>query len=160
METRSSGARSDQARLQPRPALGLRPWFALLRRARSLRRFAFAIAGRVTTAHSYRPMVALRCDAWRVDRVVVANTFLARLLGIHAAGATGVLLRSSSVHGMSLAEPLSVTHLTRAGAVVSHDRLEAGGRVRASGYWMLELPLDAAPPPPGARLTVLPSSPR
>jgi hypothetical protein len=40
---RNDTTEKDERLVYPRPALGLRPWFALERRALSLRRFAFAI---------------------------------------------------------------------------------------------------------------------
>jgi hypothetical protein len=141
--------------------LGLRPWFALLRRARSLRRFAFAMAGSVPAPVRYRPLpaVAVISGDWRVEGVVVAATFRQRLAGVHAAGVTGLLLHAGTVHGIGLVEPLRVIHLTASGTVVGHELLGAGGLVRARSHWLLEVPPVTPPPPIGARLTVLPSSP-
>ena len=145
---------------QPRPALGLRPWFALLRRARSLRRFAFAMPGSVPAPARYPPLptVAVICGDWRVEGVVVATTIRQRLAGVHAAEATGLLLHAGTVHGVGLSEPLRVIHLTASGTVVAHELLGGGGLVRARSHWLLEVPAVAPPPPIGARLTVLPSS--
>ncbi len=145
---------------QPRPAFGLRPWFALLRRARSLRRFAFAMAGRLPGAARYRrvPTVTLSCSDWQVRDVVVATTFRRRLIGIHSRAAWGLLVHTPSVHGVGLAEPLRILHLSGSGVVVGHDVLGVGGLVRAGDYWVLEIPIAAEPPPIGAQLTVLPSS--
>ena len=42
---RNRTTEEDERLRYPRPAFGLRPWFALERRARSLSRFAFAIVG-------------------------------------------------------------------------------------------------------------------
>ena len=160
MESGGKRARRDQLRLYPRPAFGLRPWFALLRRARSLRRFAFAMPGRVPGAVGYRrvPSVTLACSDWQVRGVVVATTFRKRLLGIHSRAAGGLLVHATSVHGVGLAEPLHILHLSDSGVVVGHGVLAVGGLVRADDYWVLETPIAAELPPLGAQLRVLPSS--
>jgi len=148
-------------RAQPRPAFGLRPWFALLRRARSLRRFAFAIVRRsVPGGRSYRPgrSVVMTADTWRSPQVTVATSFADRLIGMRRRDANGLLLRSSSVHAVGLASPLRVVHVDAEGTVLHQDLLTAGRRVSARGPWILELPIGTGGPDTGAQLTVLPSS--
>lgn len=150
--------KGDQARAQPRPALGLRPWFAFLRRARSLRRFAFAMAGRVPASARYR-RVQLSGGAWNSGPVALATTFLQRLAGIHGAGDSGLLLHTTAVHGRGLFDPLRVVHLSAGGAVIGSEVLPVNGSLRARGFWVLELPMTVVAPQDGAVLTVLPSSP-
>ncbi len=145
MESRRDRLESG-ALAQPRPALGLRPWFALLRRARSLRRFAFAMPERVTVALGY--------GAWRAERVRVATTFSSRLFGMNVPDVSALLIHTRSVHG----GPLRVVHLTAEGTVVGAELLAGSGTVRARDYWMLELPVEAPYPERGVRLRVLPSS--
>jgi hypothetical protein len=148
-------------RAQPRPAFGLRPWFALLRRARSLRRFAFAIVnGSVPGGRSYRPgrSVVFASDSWHSLPIAVATSFADRLLGIRRRRTNGLLVRSSSVHAAGLMSPLRVLHLDAEGTVLHQDLLTAGRRVVARGTWILELPIGAGRPDTGAKLTVLPSS--
>ena len=160
---RFKGSRDSTAegRAQPRPAFGLRPWFALLRRARSLRRFAFAIVGRsVPGGRSYRPgrSVVMTADAWRSPRVAVATSFGDRLVGMRRRDVNGLLLRSASVHALGLASPLRVVHVDAEGIVLHQDLLTAGRRVSARGPWIVELPIGTGGPDTGAQLTVLPSS--
>jgi hypothetical protein len=145
---------------QPRPAFGLRPWFALLRRARSLRRFAFAIVrGSVPGDRRYRSRrtVVLASEDWRSPPVSVASSFADRLFGIRREGTDGLLIRCSSVHGFGIRDPLRVVHLDGDGTVVHQDILVTGRRSIARGVWTLELPIGVRGPATGARLVVLPS---
>ena len=149
------------ARDQPRPAFGLRPWFALLRRARSLRRFAFAIVGgSVPDERPYRSggSVRLASKGWRSPPVAVASSFTDRLLGVRRRGTTGLLIRSASVHGRGIREPLRIIHMDGEGTVVHQDILTTGRRTPARGVWILELPIGVPGPETGMRLVVLPSS--
>ncbi len=161
METRQRRSRKEKGRLQPRPALGLRPWFAFLRRARSLRRFAFAICARLPAdpRYSLPASVTLRDRNWVADGVVVAISLGERLTGIRNPDASGVLLHTASVHGRGISSPLRLIHLSRSGTVVGEGLLAPRRIVRSRSYWVLELPLSTPAPPQGARLTVLPSSP-
>lgn len=146
---------------QPRPAFGLRPWFALLRRARSLRRFAFAIvSGSVPGGRPYRSgrPVTMISGFWRSPRVSIATTFSGRLLGLRGDATGGLLLRTRSVYAPSGMGPLRIVHVDRGGGVVHQDILTAGRRVVARSDWILELPIRDGGPDTGARLTVLPSS--
>ena len=150
-------------RAQPRPAFGLRPWFALLRRARSLRRFAFAIVGgSLPGGRRYRPgrVVVLVTASWQSPPVGLATSFADRLFGLHLGHAVGLLLRSASVHAVGCAIPLRVVHLDADGTVLHQDLLTSGRRVAARGTWILELPMCSEGPDTGARLTVLPCSRR
>lgn len=140
----------DGGRAQPRPALGRRPWFAFLRRARSLRRFAFAITpGSVPARRSYPPGGPL----------AVAGSFLGRLVGIHGVpAATAVLLRSAAVHGAFLRAPLAVAFLDATGRVMAGRLLAPWRAVRCPGAtWALEIPTPLPVPDVGDRIVVLPS---
>jgi hypothetical protein len=153
--------RTAGGRAQPRPAFGLRPWFALLRRARSLRRFAFAIVrGSVPGGRPYRPgrSVVLASTSWQSPPVGLATSFVDRLFGMYRRDAGGLLLCSASVHGVGCVNPLRVVHLDADGTVLHQDLLTPGRRVAARGTWVLELPMGAGGPDTGARLRVLPSS--
>jgi hypothetical protein len=146
---------------QPRPAFGLRPWFALLRRARSLRRFAFAIVdGIVPAGRPYRSgrLVNLVAGAWRSSQVSVATSFRSRLVGVRGTTNSGLLLRTRSVYAPGGMVPLRIVHVDGTGVVVHQDILTAGRRVTARSDWILELPIARPGPDTGARLTVLPSS--
>jgi hypothetical protein len=145
---------------QPRPAFGLRPWFALLRRARSLRRFAFAIVSRsVPGDRRYRSggSITLASEDWTSPPVTVASSFTDRLLGVRRRETNGLLIRSASVHGHGIGGPLRVIHLDGDGKVVHQDILMTGRRTPARGVWILELPIGDPGPDTGARLAVLPS---
>ena len=146
---------------QPRPAFGLRPWFALLRRARSLRRFAFAIVGGIVPAgRRYRSgrLVTVTSGPWRSPTVTVAASFRARLVGLRGNTTNGLLLRTRSVYVPGGMGPLRIIHINREGGVVRQDILTTGRRVSATSEWILELPIQQPGPACGARLTVLPSS--
>jgi hypothetical protein len=120
-----------------------------------LRRFAFAMAARVTRPGPYRELT-LAAGAWRSAPVTLAATFGQRLVGVHGPGA--VLIRARSVHGKGLSDPICVVHVTTDGIVAGSDVLLVDGRVRSNAHWILELPVDTGLPPLGVRLTVLPSS--
>ena len=146
---------------QPRPAFGLRPWFALLRRARSLRRFAFAIVGgSVPGGRPYRSgrLVTVTSGSWRSPPVSITTTFSGRLIGLRGVTAGGLLLRTRSVYAPSGMGPLRVVHVDRGGGVVHQDILTPGRRLVARSDWILELPIRDRGPDTGARLSVLPSS--
>ena len=145
----------------PRPAFGLRPWFALLRRARSLRRFAFAIVnGIVPGGRSYRlgRLAVVTSGSWRSPQVLVATSFLGRLVGLRGDNTGGLLLRTRSVYAPAGMGPLRIVHVDRHGGVVHQDILTAGRSVAARSDWILELPIRDRGPDTGAQLNVLPSS--
>jgi len=146
---------------QPLPALGLRPWFAFLRRARSLRRFAFAMGGRVPGTLRYRSFtsIKLRSEHWELGPVTLATTFRQRLIGMGSERNHSLLMHTGSVHGRGLKGSLRVFHLTRAGRFVGQDVLAVGRIVRARAYWILETPMAAPVPENDAQVIVLPSSP-
>lgn len=157
-----SKRRAAGDRAQPRPAFGLRPWFALLRRARSLRRFAFAIVdGIVPGERGYRPgrPVIVFGAGWRSPPLSVAVSFVDRLIGLRQSRHTGLLVRTSSVHARGLDLPLRIVHLDDTGRVVGQDLLTPGRRVAAIGTWMLELPLRVPGPDTGATLELVQCSP-
>ena len=129
--------RRRQDRDQPRPALGRLPWFALLRRARSLRLFAFAMERSLPGTPLY--------PVWH------AGTPVQRLAGIGGAPhGYGVIMGTSSLHGFGLSAPLSVLWLDGDGTILAMDTLRPGHVVRHRGaVWAIELPasvsVDAVP---------------
>ena len=141
---------------QPRPALGRRPWFALLRRARSLRRFAFAIRPEsVARSRLFLTMVD-RDGSWSAAPVLLASSHGDRRLGVRT-GFPRVLLRGSRVHARGLDEPLVVVGLDVAGVVTEVRIIHPGAFARLrSATWTLELPTDAPVPAMGARLAIYP----
>jgi hypothetical protein len=143
---------------QPRPAFGLRPWFALLRRARSLRRFAFAIVSRSVPRESeYRPgrSVIAKGPAWRSPPITVAVSFVERLAGLRGSRNRGLLIRTSSVHARGLSALLRIVHLDDRGTVLHQDLLAPGRRVAAVGTWVLELPIENRGPDTGSTLLLV-----
>jgi hypothetical protein len=141
---------------QPRPALGRRPWFALLRRARSLRRFALAI--RPESVAGTRLLLTLADDdgVWAVSPVLLASTRRERWLGVKT-GFDRVLLATDSVHGRGLSAPLQLVGIDGSGIVLSVRMLKPGGFVRLIGVsWTLELPVGDDVPAVGAVLSIYP----
>ncbi len=135
-------ARSDQ----PRPALGRRPWFAFLRRARSLRRFAFAMrvervpGARCLTIRLGREGPWIHCHTARSRRE--------RLRGIAGVpDGVSLLFAGRSVHGFGLARPLEVVGIGSDGRVVGRRRLAPGGLVVMWGAsHVIEIPEYLGPP--------------
>ncbi len=143
------------AAAQPRPALGRRPWFALLRRARSLRRFALAIR-RESVARSRRFITLASDPGWVMADVLVAQTHRERRQGVRL-GHDRVLIRTSSVHGCGLVQPLGLIGLDASGRVSAVERLDPGTFIRIPGAaWILELPIDKPAPNLGSQLAIYP----
>lgn len=139
---------------QPRPALGRRPWFALLRRARSLRLFALAIR-RESVARSRRFITLASVDqTWVASDVFVASTFHDRWRGVKA-GHPRVLLRTNSVHACGLDEPLRLVAVDAGGRVIAACRLECNGFARLPGAtWVIEQTIDEPAPEVGSWLAI------
>jgi len=155
-----SGTNPARSRVedQPRPALGLRPWFALLRRARNLRRFALAIRPeRVTALHSNLPiqLIAEIPGVFRTP-VVVPITLWQRLRGIRRAPPDhGVLLAASAVNSIGLVYPVTAIALGAGGKVLATHRLTPNTTWRhPRATWILELG-SGTPVLPGARVRIL-----
>ena len=152
-----------RARDQPRPALGLRPWFALLRLARSLRRFALAIRkGRVTALRGNCPISLIaRVGVAEDYRITVPTRLVERIAGIRStSGCRGVLLAGSTVHSWGMVDPLLVLALDGRGRVLTVRRLAPGTVWRHRGAaWMLELPVATRMPEVGAAIRLLVSPP-
>lgn len=142
---------------QPRPALGRRPWLALERRARSLRRFFFAITGGRVPLQGRQPSSALLCDVvsgWASPPVVRAETANDRLVGLrNADGAITVVMRARSVHGIGLRTSLGVVGIGPQGRVRRRRHLKPRGVLWfADCRWIIELPAGYPLPPLDARL--------
>jgi hypothetical protein len=143
----------ESATDQPRPALGRRPWFALLRRARSLRRFAFAMRTETVADVANHPTgVAPR--GWAVGDVTVAAGFWSRWRGTKRRKAR-FLLRGRAIHGRGITAPLTVAALDADGTVLAVRRLEPGCFLVLRGaVWILELPPHDPRPTEGDRLGI------
>ena len=153
---RRMGATGDQ----PRPALGRRPWFALERRARSLRRFFLAIAGaRVPpgAASATGGHLVMLAPGWRCGPVTVAATALARRRGLRPRPhGRRLLLRSRSVHGFGMAEELAVVGIGRDERVCAVRVLRPGHMVTIPrSRWILELPRDHPLPAIGEQVRLV-----
>jgi hypothetical protein len=144
---------------QPRPALGRRPWLAFLRRARSLRRFAFAIAGRIVTASPPGTVVGpvtLETEGWVRHGVGVAGTPQFRRRGlIPRAEGRALLIRTKLVHGFGMDEPIRVVGIDSIGRVNATGLLEPRRVLFLRGAsWTLELPWREPVPARGSRVGV------
>lgn len=152
----SETAAPDGARDQPRPALGRRPWFALDRRARSLRRFFLAIAGASVPPIGHQrpePVLRLAAEDWRSPPVAIAVTLRQRLLGIRHGRGCALVMRGSRVHGRGIMNTIMVTGIDDHGVALATLPLEPGRHARLPGAaWVLELPVGQCEPPEGAQL--------
>lgn len=139
---------------QPRPALGRRPWFALLRRARSLRRFALAIR-RESVARSRRFVtVASQDGGWAATDVLLAESCKDRRRGV-LTSVPRVLLQTCCVHSVGVAQSLRVVGIDRHGTVQEQQILDPRRLLRIPGVvWVLELPIDDPHPEIGERLDI------
>jgi len=146
----------EYAEAQPRPALGRRPWFALLRRARSLRRFALAIR-RESVAGSRRLLtLADSHNGWTASPVLHANRRRDRWRGVRSDHQM-VLLHTNMVHGRGLHRLIRLVSIDGAGTVLATEKLKPGSFVwLREGSWTLEIPLDHPVPAKGAALAIYP----
>ncbi len=138
--------------IQRLPALGRRPWFALLRRARCLRRAFFAMkTDRVVRAE-------VEGHRWASPPLVVARSRLRRWRGLRPRpSGRGLLLAGSSVHGRGMQEPLRLIGVSDAGHVVSSVVLLPGTFRQLEGArYIVELPLEASAPALGSTLHLFP----
>jgi len=133
--------------------LGFRPWFALLRRARSLRRFAFAMGGRLPPRVVYA--LAEPAGGWRRP-VLVATSTAQRRRGLRPrAEGRAMLFVGRSVHGVGMREDLAVVFLDRSGTVLDHTTLRPGRVVsRRRARFVVELPAGSPAPAVGSRLVL------
>ena len=144
---------------QPRPALGRRPWFAFLRRARSLRRFALVMAARRVTATSQTPIrgpVSLSTDHWRRDGVAPAEKGPLRRRGlIPAPWHRALLFRARCIHTFGMIEPLSVVGLDAEGRVVHLASVRPRSvKILPRAVWVLEMASDEPWPAFGSRVSL------
>ncbi len=142
---------------QPRPALGRRPWLALERRARSLRRFFFAIAGGRVPPSAPQPSSVRLVDegsGWASPPVEIAAGVRRRYVGSRGRqGARAILIAGSSVHGVGSKTPLRVVGIDPTGRVRRRGVLEPRAIVWfPECRWILELPADHSAPPRNVRL--------
>ena len=139
---------------QPRPALGRRPWFALLRRARSLRRFALAIRPESVARSRRFVTVASRNGSWVAGGVLLAESAMDRRRGVLIA-APRVLLRTRCVHSFALRRPLRVVGIDRWGHVRVQRVLQPRRlHVLRDVAWTLELPITDPGPELGEQLNI------
>ncbi len=156
---KSGVARFGSAAAQPRPALGRRPWFAFLRRARSFLRFALAIVTvRVTVSldRAITTPITLHTEGWQRGQIAVTRPGPTRRRGLtpRAAG-RALLFRAAVVHSFGMREVLGVIGISRYGIVVSSRVLPPRRLAILRGaFWVLELPGGEARPSLGSRLRV------
>ena len=139
-------------RYLPRPALGRRPWFAFLRRARSRRRFDLAMARK---GNSSRVLTTTRWNLagtdWESPELRVARSFVARIRG--DVGPYGLLLRARSIVGLGPGRSVAFTAIDEAGIVLRTGVLRRRRAVWCRrARWFLELPPYEVLPEVGTRL--------
>ncbi len=100
--------------------------------------------------------VFLKAGGWELGPVSRARSFTQRWRGLRSRNAGGgLLLRTRSVHGFGMRDPFLAVGLSDDLRVVAARVVSPGGVAYFSGCrWVLELPLEADPPPPGATLEV------
>ena len=134
----------------PRPALGRRPWFAFLRRARRRRRFAFAMGGERTRAPERRhsAMVRLVAGGWQSPPLRLARSRLERSRGLAPCpGPLGLLMRSRCIHGFGLRSQVEFVAFDAAGVVTRTGTLHPRRIAFCRGTtWIAELPSGSALP--------------
>lgn len=140
------GETSEVTEDQPRPAFGRRPWLALDRRARNLRRFFFAMGDERVPGQWVGPtkagLLVLKGDAWVSGPLRVADSFFARGVGMmRPKRDVGLLLHASAVHGM-WGPDLTVVGLSADGTVIDVRPLRRWSWHRVAGAsWIAELPI-------------------
>jgi hypothetical protein len=138
----------------PRPALGRRPWFAFLRRARMRRRFAFAMARERNRASGPRRPTAVRLTVadWRSPLLLLLRSRLDRLWGLSPCpGPFGVLLKARSVHGFGLRSMVGFVALDERGVVIRVGVLRPRRVVVCrNAAWFAEFPCDGGWPSLGS----------
>jgi hypothetical protein len=141
----------------PRPAFGRRPWLAFFLRARSLRRFAFAMAGERNRMDG-ESVIGLCVPGWGSGPLLVGATRWRRWRGLRPRPeAAGVLLRARSVHTFGMQVPLTIVSLDAAGVVRRTARLRPRRIfLDLHARWIVELPPDRDAPQVGVRLRVRP----
>ena len=134
----------------PRPALGRRPWFAFLRRARMRRRFALAMGRERTRARAGRQPVTVRLVApgWLSPPLRLACTRSERWRGLAPCpGPFGILMRTRSIHGFGLRSSIEFVAFDATGVVTRSGRLRPGRVAYCRGAsWIAELPAGSPRP--------------
>lgn len=147
---------------QPRPALGRRPWFALLRRARSLRRFALAMGRRLPVERREHRIdtpgtITSVGGGWTHTPTVLAASHRIRRVGLRPLSCgLGLVIRASSVHGIGMVEDLTLIGVSADGVVVRCATLSRGSIVcMPDARFVIELPGHIPGPQRGDRLVYL-----
>ena len=134
----------------PRPALGRRPWFAFLRRARMRRRFALAMGRERTSAWVGRQPMTVRLVApgWLSPPLRLAGTRSERRRGLAPCpGPFGILMKTRSIHGFRLQSAIEFVALDMFGVVTRSGILRPGGVAYCRGAsWIAELPAGSPRP--------------
>ncbi len=134
----------------PRPALGRRPWFAFLRRARMRRRFALAMGRERTRARAGRQPVTVRLVAsgWVSSPLRLACTRAERRRGLAPCpGPFGILMRTRSIHGFGLQSAVEFVAFDAVGAVTHSGVLRPRRLAYCRGAsWIAELPAGSPRP--------------
>lgn len=153
----TDSSNGEHAAAQPRPALGRRPWFALLRRARSLRRFALAIRREsVARIPTFLTLAGEGCT-WTATSVLLARNHRERLTGVRGRSVR-VLMRTATVHSWGIDEPLLLVGINSLGEVVALEVLRPRRMTRLRrAMWTLELPLSDEVPELGGRIQIYPA---
>ena len=142
----------------PRPALGRRPWFAFLRRARMRRRFALAMGRERTRAGAGRQPVTVRLVAsgWLSPPLRLVGTRSERRRGLAPCpGPFGILMRARSIHGFGLRSAIEFVALDTAGVVTRSGILRPGRVAYCRGAsWIAELPAGSPRPPADSVVSV------
>lgn len=140
---------------QPRPALGRRPWLALERRARSLRRFFLAIVGGTVPGRSGQDptrVVMATTGTWASGPLVVASTSLQRWRGKAMAGDHAVLFTGARARRRRGLAAVRVIGVGDGGTVIGVGVLGRRSVRLAGARWLIEQSMERPVPTLGTQL--------
>jgi uncharacterized membrane protein (UPF0127 family) len=108
--------------------------------------------------HSYR-RVDLHSDRWSLHKVALASSPMQRLFGLHHRAFNAVLLRTRSIHTLTMRRSIGVAHVDGEGRVLTSESLNPMRYVTTGKtLWVLEVRDPAVLPPVRSMITVVPSS--
>lgn len=100
--------------------------------------------------------IRLQAENWSCEPVMEAESFGDRLTGLRRLGpGESLIIRTSSVHALGMKRPFRAIGLSSDLVVIAHATVRPWRAIwfRRCSY-VVELPLEVAPPPIGARMEI------